>query len=169
MYNTIKYIKDKIKLTPKIGLILGSGLTGISKLIKISYSLNYTDIPGMKTPSVHGHGGTFIFGTISGIPIVCASGRFHYYEGLGMDKVIMPVKIFYELGVKTIIITNSSGCLKKQWDLGSFMLIKSTMDFTFKENINDPLSVDISDHKFDKMTKLIPVKAKYPAKAIMIG
>lgn len=116
--------------------------------------MKYTSVPGMPIPSVKGHGGSFIFGEMGGKEVVCASGRFHMYEGLNLEEVTLPVKIFNNLGVKTVIITNSSGCLKRNWEIGSFMIITSTLDFTFHDGSDDPLPINITGNKFDKLMKL---------------
>lgn len=153
LHNTIEYIKKAVRGAPGIGVILGSGLTGFINRINISCRLDYADIPGMQPPSVKGHGGSLIFGKLGNTPIVCASGRFHLYEGLDLKNVVLPVRIFKELGVETIIITNSSGCLKKEWNIGSFMLISSILDFTFQEKVQDPSPVYIRSNKFDELVK----------------
>ena len=154
MHSTIKYIKNKIKSTPEIGIILGSGLTEFTSRINKAKELKYTNVPGMPTPSVKGHGGSFIFGEMGGKEVVCASGRFHMYEGLSLEKVSLPVKIFNNLGVKTVIITNSSGCLRRNWEIGSFMIITSAIDFTFRDGSDDPLPINITGNKFDELMKL---------------
>ena len=92
----------------------------------------------------------FIYGYINEVPILCAQGRFHYYEGHSFEKVGAIIKIFNYYKPNNIIITNSSGCLRLDWEIGSFMLVEKFIDFSFIEsntpkfyNLKNELSLDI--------------------------
>jgi len=130
----IKQIDTIISESPKICIILGSGLDGLIDSIYNKKTIPYSQIDGFITTSVQGHVGQFIYGYIDGIPILCAQGRFHYYEGYSFETVGIIIKIFNHYKPNNIIITNSSGCLRLDWEIGSFMLVKKFIDFSFIES-----------------------------------
>ena len=80
------YLKGKTSYRPQVGIICGSGLSGLSKSLENSQTFKYEDIPGFPKATVAGHMGELVFGTISGIQCVCMRGRFHYYEGNSMEQ-----------------------------------------------------------------------------------
>ena len=130
----IKQIDTIISESPKICIILGSGLDGLIDSIDNKKTIPYSQINGFITTSVQGHVGQFIYGYIDGIPILCAQGRFHYYEGYSFETVGIIIKIFNHYKPNNMIITNSSGCLRLDWEIGSFMLVKKFIDFSFIES-----------------------------------
>lgn len=121
---TVEYIEDRIKdFKPQTGIILGSGLGEFANEfpgIKISYS----KIPGFETSTVVGHKGQLVFAEIEGKNTVMMQGRFHYYEGYHISRIVYPVKIMKKLGVKTLVITNAAGSVNKKYNAGELMLIK---------------------------------------------
>lgn len=122
----LKTLKAKNHALPVIGVICGSGLSGLSKCIDKSSSLtvNYEDIPGFPLATVAGHMGELVFGTIGGIEIVCMRGRFHYYEGNAMATVGMPVRVMRLLGVKLLVVTNAAGGLNPDYNVGDIAVIQ---------------------------------------------
>ena len=138
-----QFLKDRIEYNPEIAIILGSGLGEFVDIIKNQQVFEFSNIPGFCIPTVQGHKGRLIFGTIHGKQIVCAQGRFHLYEGLKLEEVVFPIHLFKKLGCKNIFITNSSGCLRKKWNIGGFMHISSLLDFTFLDSTK-PLKTKIT-------------------------
>ena len=125
----VKSIRGTDKLKPKIGLILGTGLGGLAKKIKVSSKIYYEDIPHFPTSTVETHAGELILGTLAGKPIVALSGRFHFYEGYSMQEVTFPVRVAKALGIKTLIVSNACGGLNPQFDLGDIMVIEDHINF----------------------------------------
>ena len=78
----------------------------------------------MPQVTVQGHSGQLIFGTMDGIECVCMKGRFHYYEGYTMEKVVLPVRVMRLMGVKLLIVTNASGGLKKEQSVGDIVIVQ---------------------------------------------
>ena len=128
------FLKNSIKNCPKTAIILGSGLGEFSKIIRDKKIIPYSKIPGFLIPTVKGHNGQLILGTIHNQQIICAQGRFHLYEGIKLKDVVLPIHLFKKLGCENIFITNSSGCLQKNWKIGGFMHISSVIDFTFQDS-----------------------------------
>jgi purine-nucleoside phosphorylase len=120
---TVGYLNENTGLRPKIGIILGTGLGGLVKEIKIEKSISYEEIPHFPVSTVEGHSGRLIFGTIGGVPVVAMQGRFHYYEGYSMKKVTFPVRVMKLFGVETLIVSNASGGMNPDYEVGTIMVI----------------------------------------------
>ena len=89
-----QYIDNLIKEKPSVCIQLGSGLDTFVKNISNQIIIEYENIPGFYSTSITGHKGQFIFGYIKDIPILCARGRFHYYEGFSFDEIGSIIEIF---------------------------------------------------------------------------
>lgn len=120
-------IKSKIDLQnfqPKIALILGTGLGDLADEIDIKFTLNYSEIAGHPISTAPSHRGRYVFGYIENVPIVIMQGRIHFYEGYAMSDVVLPTRLMYLMGAKTLFITNSVGACNLNFAVGDFMLIK---------------------------------------------
>ncbi len=121
--HTVSFIQSKVKYTPEVGIILGTGLGGLVNDIKIDVSIEYKDIPDFPVSTVEGHHGRLIFGTLGGKKIVAMQGRFHYYEGYPMTTVTYPVRVMKYLGIKTLLLSNASGGVHPDFEIGDLMII----------------------------------------------
>ena len=138
MNSIINYIKNQITDSIDIAVVTGSGLSDIKNILEDSIVIHYSDIPGYFNTTVKGHDGAFYFGNFKGRNLLIAVGRFHYYEGLTIEEVGLPIQVFSELGCQKIILTNSAGCLQSSWDLGDIMVVSGHYDFTFKNSAKNP-------------------------------
>ena len=120
---TVNYIKEKTNFTPEYGVILGSGLGSFTDDILIEYTLPYTEIPNFPVSTVQGHKGALVFGTIGDKKVVAMQGRFHYYEGYDMKQVTFPVRVMKYLGVTKLVVSNASGGVNPNYEVGSIVLI----------------------------------------------
>jgi len=118
-----RYIGDRIGDSPKIGIVLGSGLSRISEGVEDSTVIQYIDIDGFPSSMVRGHRGEIICGTCEGKRVIMFNGRFHYYQGYPIQDVVLPVRVAGALGVERIIITNASGGINRSFGPGDIMLI----------------------------------------------
>ena len=121
--STVSFIQNKTKFFPEVGIILGTGLGGLVEDIKIEHTLDYEDIPDFPVSTVDGHHGRLIFGELGGKKIVAMQGRFHYYEGYPMEIVIFPVRVLKYLGIKTLLVSNASGGVHPDFEIGDLMII----------------------------------------------
>jgi purine-nucleoside phosphorylase len=110
-------------ITPKVGLILGSGLGDLADRIENPVVIPYSEIPHFPVSTVPGHAGVLVVGTLMGQPVVAMKGRIHYYEGYTMDKVTFPTRVLKALGCDTVIVTCASGGLNPDFTAGDLMLI----------------------------------------------
>lgn len=120
---TTEYIQKKVQFTPEIGIILGTGLGGLVKEIDIEHTLPYNEIPNFPVSTVEGHSGKLIFGELGGRKVVAMQGRFHYYEGYDMKQVTFPVRVMKFLGIKTLFVSNASGGVNPDFEIGDLMIL----------------------------------------------
>ena len=120
---TARYLKSQISSEPRIGIILGTGLGGLVNEINIELAIPYKEIPNFPVSTVEGHSGQLIFGTLGGKEIVAMQGRFHYYEGYDMGEVVFPVRVMKFLGVDTLFVSNASGGVNPNFEIGEIMII----------------------------------------------
>jgi purine-nucleoside phosphorylase len=127
MLQTIKesatFLKEKTNYSPKVGIILGTGLGGLVAEIEIEHSISYEDIPHFPTSTVEGHSGRLIFGKLGGKQVVAMQGRFHFYEGYSMQKVTFPVRVMKLLGIQNLIVSNASGGVNPDYEVGDLMIL----------------------------------------------
>ena len=121
---TVNYIKNKTNFTPEYGVILGSGLGSFTDDITIEFTLPYTEIPNFPVSTVQGHKGALVFGTIGDKKVMAMQGRFHFYEGYDMKQVTFPVRVMKYLGVTKLIVSNASGGVNSNYEVGSVVVIK---------------------------------------------
>ncbi len=126
---TLDYINSITNgFKPEIAVILGSGLGSFCNNLK-GYNIPYNDIPHFASSNVKGHKGELLFCKIEEKNCVIMQGRFHFYEGNSMQEATYPIKIFKQLGVNTLIITNAAGAVNKNLDMGDIVLIKDHINF----------------------------------------
>jgi purine-nucleoside phosphorylase len=126
---TVTSIQSKISFEPEIGIILGTGLGGLVEQINIKHSISYEDIPNFRLSTVEGHSGKLIFGELSGKNVVVMQGRFHYYEGYSKEEVTFPVRVMKFLGVKQLFVSNASGGMNPEFEVGDLMILKDHINF----------------------------------------
>lgn len=127
MSETIKetsdFLRDIADINPQIAIILGTGLGGLVNDIEIKHKISYHKIPNFPVSTVEGHKGELIFGTLGRKPVLALQGRFHYYEGYSMKEVTFPVRVFHEMGVKILFVSNAAGGLNPEFGVGDIMMI----------------------------------------------
>ena len=109
--------------------MLGTGLGQLASEITDTYEFPYQDIPNFPVSTVEGHSGKLIFGKLGGIDIMAMQGRFHFYEGYSMKEVTFPVRVMYELGIKTLFVSNAAGGMNPQFKIGDLMIITDHINF----------------------------------------
>ena len=118
------FIKGKVSDFPKIAVVLGSGLGGLSAEVAVHQEISYRDIPHFPVSTVAGHSGNMVIGTLNRVPVCILNGRKHFYEGVPMREVVFPVKVLHSLGVETLILSNAAGALNPSFQVGDVMLIE---------------------------------------------
>lgn len=154
MSSASNYIKSKTdNFTPKVGIILGSGLGGFANQVEDAQAISYENLEGFPDVGVAGHNGQLVLGTVGKQKVAVCQGRAHYYEH-GDPTAMKPlVRTLKEIGCDILIITNAAGSLLEEAPAGSAMLITDHINFTgvsplFNESGNDRF-VDLSE-AYDK-------------------
>lgn len=120
---TAAWLKERMTTQPQTAIILGTGLGQLASEITDSYEFSYKDIPNFPVSTVEGHAGKLIFGKLGNKDIMAMEGRFHYYEGYSMKEVTFPIRVMYELGIKTLFVSNASGGMNPEFKIGDLMII----------------------------------------------
>ena len=120
---TADHLKEKTNFEPQIGIILGTGLGGLVNEINIAHAISYEDIPNFPVSTVEGHKGQLIFGELGGKRVVAMQGRFHFYEGYSMNELVFPVRVMKFLGIEKLMVSNASGGVNPDFEIGDIMLI----------------------------------------------
>ena len=126
---TTEYLKKETNFEPEVGIILGTGLGALVDEISIQHSISYEEIPHFPVSTVEGHSGRLIFGTLGTKKVVAMQGRFHYYEGYDMEKVTYPVRVMKALGLNHLFVSNASGGVNPEHEIGSLMILNDHINF----------------------------------------
>lgn len=120
---TAQYMTSRLKATPEIAVVLGSGLSYLADSVENPVIISYSDLPNFPAATVQGHSGKLVAGRLFGREVIVMAGRFHCYEGYSMAQVTLPVAALALCGVKKIIVTNAAGGINENYAVGDFMLI----------------------------------------------
>jgi purine-nucleoside phosphorylase len=126
----VEYIRERAKVAPRGGIILGSGLGGFASQVAGAVTIPYGEIPHFPQSTVAGHSGQMVLGTIGGVPVAVMQGRVHAYEGYAMEQVTFPARVLGLLGCKTLIVTNAAGGIRANIPQGSLVAISDQINLT---------------------------------------
>lgn len=117
-------VRHRMRHSPTVGLVLGSGLGPLVEEIEDADIIPYGDIPHWPISTVAGHAGRLVIGSLEGTPVLAMQGRAHFYEGHSMAQVTLPVRVMRLLGIDTLILTNAAGGLNPSFQAGDIMVIR---------------------------------------------
>jgi len=117
-------VRAKWAKTPRVGIILGTGLGALAQDIAADVSLLYEEIPHFPHSTVESHAGRLVCGTLGGKAVVAMEGRFHAYEGYSLQQLTFPVRVMKALGCDTLIVSNACGGMNPQYAKGDIMIIE---------------------------------------------
>jgi purine-nucleoside phosphorylase len=126
---TASWLKCRMTTSPKTAIVLGTGLGQLASEITDKTEYPYSDIPNFPVSTVEGHSGKLIFGKLGGVDILAMQGRFHFYEGYSMKEVTFPVRVMYEIGIKTLFVSNAAGGMNPTFKIGDLMIITDHINF----------------------------------------
>ena len=118
-----------MNINPKTAIILGTGLGHLADEIEIKQTIPYAEIPNFPQSTVEGHSGQLLLGLLGGKEVVAMQGRFHYYEGYSMKEVTFPIRVIYELGIRTLFVSNAAGGTNPNFSVGDIMIITDHINF----------------------------------------
>ncbi|MBI4548711.1 MAG: purine-nucleoside phosphorylase [Ignavibacteriae bacterium] len=158
---SVRFIRSKVSIRPRIAIILGSGLGDFADTVVNKKTFETSRIPHYPQSNVEGHSGKLIFGKLSHVSVLAFQGRIHFYETGNLESVLYPIRLAHGLGIKTLIVTNAAGAVNRQFNPGDLMLITDQINLTF-ENPLRHLRLPIANLQlYDvKLQKLILQVAK---------
>lgn len=143
-------LSERLKgLSPKLALILGSGLGGLASEVEDAVRIPYADLPGFPQSGVSGHAGELVAGHLAGKPVIVLSGRAHYYERGDAAAMRPALEALTAVGVEALILTNAAGSLKPDMPGGSVMMIEDHINFSGM----NPLIGEETDSRFVGMSE----------------
>lgn len=127
----VEYVRDRVSdLTPRFGIVLGSGLGALVDAMEVRGAALYSEIPGFPRSTVDGHKGCLLFGDLEGVPIAVMQGRVHLYEGYSTKDVVFPTRVLLRLGARSVILTNAAGGINASFRVPEMMLISDHLNLT---------------------------------------
>jgi purine-nucleoside phosphorylase len=130
------FLRAKVSILPKIGLVLGSGLGGLANSVENPVVIQFKEIPNWPVSTIQGHAGRLLIGSLFGKPAMVMQGRIHYYEGYTMGQVTFPIRVMQRLGIGTIILTNAAGAISPDFAPGDVMLITDHINIVGMSGLN---------------------------------
>ena len=115
---------------PRVGVVLGSGLGSVAEAVEDAVVVGYEELPGFPRPSVEGHAGRAVLGSVGGVPVAVLQGRAHLYEGGDVEALRTPVRALRQAGVSSLILTNAAGSLRPEVGPGKLMAITDHINMT---------------------------------------
>ena len=142
MYEKIKetaeWLRSRMPNAPTKAIVLGSGLGELAKRIERLKTFPYSEIPNFPVSTVEGHAGELIFGKLGGVDVLAMEGRFHYYEGWSMQEVVFPIRVMFELGIKTLFVSNAAGGTNPNFKIGDLMIITDHINYMPENPLHGP-------------------------------
>ena len=138
-------VRSKIKIQPRIGLILGTGLGGLAEAIQQPTIIPYSELPGWPVSTVQGHAGRLVLGELDGQSLLVMQGRIHYYEGYDMAQVTLPVRVMQRLGIEILIVTNAAGAINPDFKPGDVMLITDHLNLVGMAGLNPLIGPNLDE------------------------
>ncbi|BBE73190.1 purine-nucleoside phosphorylase [Oharaeibacter diazotrophicus] len=142
-------VRTRTDLSPRLGMVLGSGLGSFADTVADAVRIPFADLPGFPVSTVTGHRGELVIGRVGGVPIALLSGRAHYYEHGDAAAMKTPIATFAALGCEGVILTNAAGGLDPAVGPGELMLISDHINFAG----TNPLFGEMGDRRFVGMTQ----------------
>jgi purine-nucleoside phosphorylase len=124
---------------PSVAIVLGSGLGPFADRLEHAVRVPYGEIPHFPPPTVIGHAGELVVGTVAGKTVLAQCGRFHGYEGHSAGICVLPVRVWASLGITTLILTNAAGGIRRSFASGTVMLIADHLNLTFRNPLFGPV------------------------------
>ena len=150
---TVAFIRKQTKISPQVGVTLGSGLASFGNTIEVDAEILFADLPHFPPPTVEGHPGKLILGKVDDQPVAVLQGRIHYYEGHDPEAVMFSTRVLGQLGIKCLILTNAAGGLQPKMKPGDFMVITDHINLMGYNPLRGP-NVDEWGPRFPDMTQV---------------
>jgi len=146
-------IQSRWKKAPGVGIVLGTGLGGLSQDIAIDVTIPYGDIPHFLTSTSPSHKGQLVCGTLGGKSVIAMEGRHHFYEGYKLQQITFPVRVMKALGCEYLVLSNACGGMNPQWRRGDIMAIEDHINLIGDNPLIGPNDDRLGD-RFPDMSRV---------------
>ena len=147
----VSAVRARSALTPRLGIVLGSGLGGLADELDDPVAIPFAEFPGWPEATAPGHVGRLLLGTLAGVPVVMLQGRLHIYEGNDPGLVVQPTLLFQRLGADIVVLTNAAGGINPEYGPGTLMVIGDHLNLTGKTPLTGP-NADALGARFPDLT-----------------
>ena len=138
-------VRSKIDINPRVGIILGSGLSDLAASVENAVTVPYHDLPLWPISTVEGHVGQLVIGELESQPVLVMQGRVHFYEGYTMGQVTLPVRVMQRLGIEIMIVTNAAGGVNPDFVPGDVMLITDNLNLMGMSGLNPLMGPNLDE------------------------
>lgn len=159
----VRAIRALHSAKPRVGVVLGSGLSAFAAEVADATRIPYASIPHFPRPTAEGHKGELVLGQIAGVEVAVMAGRAHYYEGYAEQQVVYPVRVLGRLGIDTLVLTNAAGAVNLSYAPGHFMAITDHLNMTGLNPLRGPNDASLGP-RFPEMSA--PYDAALRASAV---
>jgi purine-nucleoside phosphorylase len=160
LFDRVREAADAVRaacgLVPRAAIVLGSGLGGLADAVADRVVVPYGRIPHFPEPTVEGHRGNLLLGTLSGVPVAVFQGRFHYYEGHDLEVVTLPVRLARALGAGTLILSAATGGIADGLRPGDLVLLSDHLNLIGANPLRGPNDARLGPRFFDMGTVYTP-------------
>lgn len=161
---SIRQISDQI---PEIGVVLGSGLGYLAEEVEQANTILYEQIEGFPLTSVQGHAGKLVLGELGGRKVAFFCGRVHLYEGFSPHEVVFPIRVLRKLGAHTLLLTNASGGINRDFEAGDLMMLTDHINYTCQNPLVGPNLQDFGP-RFPDMTHIYSPNLQQVARRVAL-
>jgi purine-nucleoside phosphorylase len=143
-------LRSRSGLAPEVAFVLGSGLGAVEAEVEDAEVMAFDELPGFPPSGVLGHAGRFVFGRLAGVDVLLQSGRYHLYEGHGPEVVAAPTRVLAAVGVRTLVLTNAAGGVRRTLGPGDLVLLEDHVNWMFRSPLTGPVAE--SETRFPDMS-----------------
>ncbi len=162
---TVEYLTRRIRVKPRVGMILGSGLDAVAAKVSKAKTIPYASIPHFPRSTVAGHAGELYAGFWGDVPVSILAGRMHLYEGYTPSEVVFPARVLCLLGIEILVVTCAAGGIAQAATPGSFMILSDHLNYQGQNQLAGPHDerwgarfVDLSE-AYDRDLRLKAIQA----------
>jgi purine-nucleoside phosphorylase len=159
------FVRERISVHPRVAVVLGSGLGSFAESVEHPVAIPYQDIPHFPRPTVEGHSGRLVAGSIAQTPVAVMQGRVHAYEGYSPEEVTFPIRVLGRLGITTLIITNAAGGIRLGLRQGQLVLISDHINFSGRNPVSGANDERLGPRFFD-MTEAYSMRLRLLAHSV---
>jgi purine-nucleoside phosphorylase len=174
----LERLSSLIPGSAEVALILGSGLGAFADTLQDAHAVFTRDLPGYPVSTVAGHAGKIVVGKIGNVRVLAFQGRIHQYEGYAPAQVVLPVRLAYKKGARTLIVTNASGAFTKRFAPGDLLLIDDHINLQFRNPLRGPKREDDArwpdlgyayDRELASLAERVAMQENIPLKRGVLG